>query len=379
MYEHEDALRELNRNLPLRAKLEVIHKATRKRFPFIDRIAVALYDSKSTSLKTFIASSGPDKPLVRYESTLGDAPSLQEILLYKRPRVVNDLSVFSSGNHAHTRKIEEQGYSASYTVPIQMHDELLGFLFFNSYKTDCFTEDVLQSLDFAAHLISSLVIKELASIRTLTAVLKTVNDLLHERDPETGTHVERMARFSRVIALELAESGKYNFGDDYIERIFLFASMHDIGKIAIPDSVLKKKGTLTQSEIEIMQSHTLIGLRMVNQLIDNFGFEAFEGVGLLRNIAGYHHERINGGGYPIGLKGEDIPPEARIVAVADVFDALTSTRAYKRAWSNEEAFKVLMELSRTELDRDCVQALLLRHEDIRKIQNEFAAAALLEE
>jgi HD-GYP domain-containing protein (c-di-GMP phosphodiesterase class II) len=111
---------------------------------------------------------------------------------------------------------------------------------------------------------------------------------------------------------------------------------------------------------------------MIDELVENFGLSDIQHIDLLRNIAGYHHEAVNGTGYPDGKKGEEIPLEARIVAVADVFDALTSKRPYKEAWSNEKAIETLNKLAGEKLDQDCVAALLNNMEEVKHIQKLFA-------
>src|ERR1039458_6824283 len=131
-----------------------------------------------------------------------------------------------------------------------------------------------------------------------------------------------------LIARHLGASGTHRIDDRTIESIFEFAPLHDLGKIGIPDNVLLKTGALTPSEWAIMKSHTTRGLAMVEDIASNFGLEHLEGLDLLRHIAEFHHETLDGKGYPMGLKGGEIPLEARIVAVADIFDALTSARSY---------------------------------------------------
>lgn len=371
MFNHEDAFSGIEHPGTLNERLEVIHKTVREEFPWIHRIAVALHDAKMDTLKTFVASSGKDRPLTRYECPMSQAPSLQEICRSRRPRVVNDLSIFNDGKHEHTQKIEQQGYGSSYTVPVFSRNAFWGFIFFNSYRKNCFRPEFLRELDLIAHLVTNIVIQELASTRVLLAALKSAGEMVHERDPETGVHLDRMSRFSRIIAQHLAETGRYAFTDEFIEWIFLFSPLHDIGKIGIPDEVLRKAAPLNGEEFRVMKSHTTIGMKIVNAMIDNFGFHSLEGIEVLRNITGFHHEKVNGTGYPMGLKGDEIPPEARVVAVADIFDALTSHRPYKRAWSNEEALQMLLQMSATEVDRDCVEALLLNQHKIESIQAQF--------
>jgi HD-GYP domain-containing protein (c-di-GMP phosphodiesterase class II) len=178
-----------------------------------------------------------------------------------------------------------------------------------------------------------------------------------------------MAYYARLIARQLAS--RHGLSDEYVEKIFLFAPLHDVGKIGLPDSVLHKPGRLTPEEFELVKTHTIRGREIVDALVANFGLAGLEDVDALRNIAAYHHEALNGSGYPAGLADGAIPLEARIIAVADVFDALTSCRPYKRAWSNEEAFAALRDLAGVKLDRECVAALVSCRAEVEEIQRQF--------
>jgi HD-GYP domain-containing protein (c-di-GMP phosphodiesterase class II) len=224
-------------------------------------------------------------------------------------------------------------------------------------------------MDIFGHLVSLLITSEISSIHTLLSAVKTARDVAQHRDIETGAHLDRMARYAGLIAGKLAD--KYGFDDEYIEHVFLFAPLHDIGKIGIPDKILLKPGKLTTEEFSTMKQHVDKGREIIDEMLKNFGFESFQHVDVLRNIAQHHHEAINGSGYPNGLKGDDIPIEARIVAVADVFDALTSRRPYKEAWSNEVAIDSLQKLAGITLDRECVDVLVNNREEIEAIQQRF--------
>lgn len=369
MTRHNDALEELNKFVPLQDKLYTTHRSISELFPFIVRVAIAIYDPETSVLNTFLHSSGEDNPLDHYSALLDDAPSLKEILKTGSPRVINNMLTFEDTGGEHTRRLGRYGYAASYTMPMFNNGVFFGFVFFNSDKKDVFDESTLRQIDLYGHLISLMVINEIAPVQVLNAAVKTTGNFTHVRDPETGSHLDRMSRFSRLIARAIAD--KYELEDSYIEHIFMFSPLHDIGKIGIPDEILLKPDRLDEHEAEVMHGHADLGKRMVDDILANFGLENIEHVDMLRNIAEFHHEAVNGKGYPSGIKGEEIPLEARIVAVADVFDALTSARPYKEAWSNEAAIDELKKLAGEQLDQDCVDALVRNLDEVEKIQQQF--------
>ncbi|MEA1889753.1 MAG: HD domain-containing protein [Pseudomonadota bacterium] len=367
---YKDVLEPLNGPTSIRDKLIHCHKLVQQYCPGIARIAVTLYDPATAVLKTYVHSSGEDDPLSHYQTRLDQAPSLKAILEKGEPRIINNMLTFENGQHTHTQRIGRQGYAASYTLPMFYTGDFFGFIFFNSYETDIFSERLLNELDVFAHLISLMVIDEMSALRSLTAALSTAAHITHQRDPETGSHLDRMSRYSQLIARKLAE--KCGLSDEYVEHIYLFAPLHDIGKVAIPDRILLKEGPLDEDEREIMNTHSDKGLEIIDHMIANFKLSSIQHLDILRNITRHHHESINGEGYPEKLKSDDIPLEARIVATADVFDALTSKRPYKEAWDIDTAFDELKTLSGTKLDAECVQVLIEHRDEVEKIMTRFA-------
>lgn len=368
LFEHQDVFAVLNGKSSLPEKVKLVHDLLRKRFDFIDRIAVAIYESKTDLLETFVQSSDGDNPLALYSFRLADSETLQEILRLGRPRVVNDLDIFSSVHAEHARRIAARQYKSSYTMPMFLNGDFFGFLFFNSYRRDAFDEGTLHYLDIVGHLLSLLVINELSAMRSLLAIVKTAANMTEHRDYETGAHLDRMSNYARLIAQQVAK--KYQLSDEHVEHIFLFSPLHDIGKIGISDSILLKPGSLTASEYDTMKTHVRKGVEIIDMMLKNLGLSEFPHALVLRNIALYHHEAVNGSGY-FGMMDDDIPIEAKIVAVADVFDALTSVRPYKEAWSNDRAFTFLQSMAGTMFDIDCVTALINCRDQVENIQQRF--------
>jgi len=179
------------------------------------------------------------------------------------------------------------------------------------------------------------------------------------RDEETGNHVFRMARYARLIAEELGLSA------EECEDIEYSAPMHDIGKIGIPDEILLKPGSFEPAQWERMKQHTVIGHNILSNSDSRY-------MKMGAVIALNHHEKYDGSGYPSGLSGEEIPLVARIVAVADVFDALMSERPYKQAWPMEKALQLLRDESGRHFDPQCVDAFFSRIEDVQRVREEFS-------
>ncbi len=206
-------------------------------------------------------------------------------------------------------------------------------------------------------------------ISTQDVTIIALAKLAEFRDPETGEHLERMREFAGVLALELSKSPKYQdyITDQYIENIYKSTPLHDIGKVGIPDSILLKPGKLTTEEFEIMKGHSEIGGDAIASAIKLSGIEkSFLDMG--KEIAYYHHEKWNGSGYPKGLKDDEIPLTARITALADVYDALTTKRVYKPAFPHEKSREIIIEGSGSSFDPEIVETFLLKEKEFIRIK-----------
>lgn len=208
--------------------------------------------------------------------------------------------------------------------------------------------------------------------------------LAEYRDEGTGTHLERIREYARLLAQEMANRPRYRGKIDqrFIEDIYQSSILHDIGKVGIPDAVLLKPGELTEEEFEIIKCHTVFGGDAITAIQSQIEGRSFLNLG--REIAYNHHEKWDGSGYPQGLRGADIPLAARIVAVADVYDALTTKRFYKEAFSHAKAMQIITSLRGTHFDPEVVDAFVMleaqlnriREEKLRHEQKMIPAAAL---
>jgi response regulator RpfG family c-di-GMP phosphodiesterase len=188
-------------------------------------------------------------------------------------------------------------------------------------------------------------------------MLRRLAVVAEKRDSETGQHLVRMARYSKLLARETG------FSESEVHVIGMAAPLHDIGKIGIPDGILLAPRRLSDSELAIMRTHPDIGYEMLQG-------STSESMKMSADIARYHHERFDGSGYPLGLRGEDIPLSARIVAVADVWDALLTARPYKRPWTEEAAIDMLRRGAGAHFDPTLVDAFLANLEALRSIRHE---------
>jgi HD-GYP domain-containing protein (c-di-GMP phosphodiesterase class II) len=357
-------------------KLGDLHRQVRELHPAIERIAVALYDPDMRRLNTFVASNDRGSSLEGYDCPIDDVPSLLAIAESGKARVLNDLEAALRPDSTHSRWLLDEGYLSSLTLPILRDGKLLGFLFLDSRQRHAFPDEVVANLVLSGNLIGLIVTQELATLNVLVGGLRLASQFAYVRDLETGAHLDRMARYARLIARQLAPT--HGLSDDDVEHIFLFSALHDIGKIGVPDRVLLKPGKLDDAERDVMRRHVEVGQQMAERLIADFRLDSLENIQMLRNIVSAHHERMDGTGYPNGLTGDQIPIEARIVATADVFDALACARSYKPAWTLVNAFEEVTRMAGDKLYAPTVQALLDCRAEVESIYQRFQEGPLSE-
>jgi response regulator RpfG family c-di-GMP phosphodiesterase len=260
------------------------------------------------------------------------------------------------------RSIVDQDIRSAICAPLMHRDEVLGVIYLDTIGVRCaFNEDHLQLL----HGIASAAAGAVKNARLVARLRDTAVDTVfrlavaaEHRDHDTGYHIHRMSEYAAAIARTLG------LGESYAETIRLAAPMHDVGKIGIPDAILKKPGRLTEAEYEIMKQHTVKG----GEILAGAQSELLQ---MAQNIALTHHEKFDGLGYPYGLGGEEIPLEGRIVAVADVFDAILSRRCYKPAFALEKALDILEQGRGRHFDPRVVDAFVDAQEEILRIRDRY--------
>ncbi len=206
-----------------------------------------------------------------------------------------------------------------------------------------------------------------SQVATIVALAK----LAESRDDDTGKHIERVQIFCRLLAEKLAESPAFRDRIDpaFVENIFYAAPLHDVGKVGISDSILLKPGKLTPDEFEIMKTHSMIGWRTLQAVCERYPRNAFLSMG--RVVARNHHERWDGNGYPDRLKGDAIPLEARIMAVADVYEALRARRCYKEPFDHEKSRGILAGNGGTQFDPSVIAAFLALDTEFDRIRTDM--------
>ncbi len=356
-------------------RLASLHARVLQTMSAVDRIACVLYDKQTDLLKTFANSTKQGTAIEGYQAKLSDSHELKMLADSGRCRVIDTIAESVRPGSTHSDWLLRQPWQSSFTVPMYDNGGFLGFIFYDSTQPAYFNAANQRDLLLYSNLINMALSNELAAVRSVIVSAQVARDFVDLRDFETGAHLERMARYARLIAKAVAKH--YQLSDETIEHIYLFAPLHDIGKIGIPDHILLKQGPLTPDERQQMQTHVEKGEQLMQKVIGDFGLQHLPDSTVMRNIVACHHEFLNGSGYPRGLSGEQVPVEARIITVADIFDALTSVRPYKRPWSVADALTELRAMaSAGKLDPYCVEALASSMDEAQWIVQHFVDPAL---
>jgi len=211
-------------------------------------------------------------------------------------------------------------------------------------------QDVTESYNYTTRLESEVREKTKALFYTQHSLIASLANMVEARDGVTGLHIKYTSAYVKIIARALKRNPKYReiMSDVYVSALSEAAPLHDIGKISMQDAILRKEGALTTEELKTIHSHPALGAQIIDSVLAEVGSNDY--LVTAREMAYYHHERWDGSGYPRGLKGEEIPLSARIMAIADVYDALRSERSYKAAYSKEEAKSIILKQAGEQFD-----------------------------
>lgn len=288
-------------------------------------------------------------------------PVIQELLSSKQVVILNnmenDLTENGNGENFFLNRSNDSLHSMIF-LPLNILGGERAVLVFSSAEKNAYHDGHKQLLTNITSQVSHAFERTIGMESLVVSAVEGLAKLAESRDPETGDHLERMSLYSYILAEELYEKGNIHekLNSSYPRQIYQFAPMHDIGKVGIEDNILLKPGKLTDDEWTEMKKHPVIGaevLKRCEKQVNKAGYSMFK-TGI--EIAEGHHEKYDGSGYPYQRKGDEIPLSARIVALADVFDALTSRRPYKEAWPVAKAVELIREESGKHFDPDVVDA-----------------------
>ncbi|NLZ84073.1 MAG: HD domain-containing protein [Clostridiales bacterium] len=367
----------INNNDSFIDTLNFINKTFSELVPY-NYIGIALFDEEKKTLSaTYGVSDGtvvglPDN-MAGKDWPVNDT-SLGKLLNNGKPRIINNLEKYVSNRalKPYNKVILDGGIRASITLPLTLSGKPIGVIFFSSTSKDVYKKEHINVLQTLANSIAISFHQNIYIDGVIYSSILALANLAEARDEETGEHLERMKLYSRLIAECLHEDPMYEekVTLEYIQKIERFSPLHDIGKVGIRDDILLKPGKLTRDEFSKMKKHTTFGAQVLMSAESNIAKHGKSLFGMGIKIAQNHHEKWDGGGYPGGKKGEEIPLCARIVAVADVFDALTSKRPYKEEYSLEYAFSIISEGRGKHFDPRVVDAFLEREDEIVRLYNE---------
>ena len=334
-----------------------------------DRIALAFNDTKGYVTAESAYTNYRGIQLDPGKSEMICQTSLEHLVQRRESRIIPDLVDYARGNKVSesTKLILKEGIRSSITVPLFNGDRCIGFLFLSSKVAGIYKQNHLKTANRIANKLKTRFYNDFLIQEVIAETSRSFVSLVNEKDNETSSHLDRMTQYSFLIARCLTDCLE-ELTPQLIREIRWFAPLHDIGKVGVPDAILGKHGPLTDEEIRIMRQHVVLGEKIIQTM--NGNLDAIVSKPLLQtavDIIRGHHERFDGKGYPKGLIGEEIPLAGRIIAVADVFDALTSKRVYKDAYSIDESCRIMAEEMNGAFDPDVFQGLLDAMDEIRSV------------
>lgn len=351
----------LNRGKSTEDIFHSLNATLKKIIPF-NTLALLMISRHTDSVSTkLVVSEGPTSLTTDTVFPMTD-PLLKDVSMTKALLSIDDVNDFPGAypESEFLKFITDDGFKSLLILPLIMKDTTRGYLLFASSLVGAFFKSHISFLETIGGQISFSIergelideieqhtknLERTVEVRT-KEILKTqkttifaLSKIAETRDRTTGDHLDRIRNYCVLLAQILKYTGSEEITNQFIRDLFDSSILHDIGKVGIPDTILLKTGSLTPDELKTMLQHTTIGYDSLKSASRDLGEDSFLKMAL--DITLYHHERWDGSGYSFGLKGEEIPLSARIVAIADVYDALTTTRPYKRAFSHGESVDIM--------------------------------------
>lgn len=327
---------------PLTAHIRGLHRC-------VARTGIFLSDRSGTRLRTWADSDGRVMPCPPEIQTLSNNRAM--------PRGHRH-DTLQAGARAGDRLLEwaSDGTTEALAVfPVKDQHDYYGYMVIEARRQSRARRPPARAILSWAPLAVAALRCGIKSMRMLVGTVRFARDFTLMRDQETGQHQLRLGTYLSILAEELDRA--HGLPGGLPEQIKLFGPLHDIGKIGVADDILLKPGKFEHAEWERMKAHVNNGRKLVQQMSDDLDLEGTPGLDTLKAAVALHHEYLDGSGYPDGRTRDDIPLTARMVTVADIFDALTCIRPYKRSWSIDEAYAHIKDLSRDKIDRECAKAL----------------------
>jgi len=358
----------------LESALHALHPLLAQRLP-CERLAVAFVDQFDGIIAEFAISSAPNVYLhPGYFQQLSQS-SLATVAAEKKPRIIHNLKEYYARTQSETTElILREGYLSSLTIPLVSGDKCVGFLFLNSRIANAYNGGHIPMVERIISALTAPIYHHYIVQLILAESARGFIKAMEKKDNETSEHLSRMSRYSHLIARNLSKDPAYAqaLKPSVVREILWYSPLHDIGKIGISDKIMLKPGPLDPDEWEIMKTHVTHGgdiLRSLNDGLTRYLPKSPFSTAL--EIVCGHHEKWDGTGYPNRLVGETIPVTARIAAAADIIDALTTDRPYKKAWSFDQAYQHLSEISGTHLDPAIFRAAVECRQEIEIIHHEY--------
>lgn len=358
--------------------LDFINKKFSRIIPY-NYIGVALLEGNKNILKaSYGVSDG--RVIGMPEGLLGRAfdinkSSLGRLIDTGEARIINDLEAYTANKPLQTynKIILESGIRASITLPLKVSGKPVGVIFFSSINKNVYHEGHLKFLETLANSIAISFQQNTYIDKIIYSSVLALAKLAEARDTDTGEHLERIKTYSGIIAEILHEDSTYadEITLEYISNIERYSPLHDIGKVGIPDGILQKPGKLSKEEFEEMKKHVVYGAEVLRSAEKNLNAVGRSVFSMAIDITEGHHEKWDGTGYPYGKSELEIPLSARIVAIADVFDALTSRRPYKEPFSFDKSINIIKQGQGQHFDPNIVELVLLKQDRIRKAYDDF--------